>query len=103
MPVYMTTTPDAPRPGNIVTDLVFGDVLETAPCKKHCGKHNRQGYIRLKTPDGRTGYVESRYVMPLTDWLHREPDADIILSYAEMMNGTPYLCGGTSAKMADCS
>ena len=105
MPVYMTTQPESPHPGNIVTDLVFGDVLEAAPCGKKCDKHKSTDdkYIRLKTPDGRIGFVESKYVITLTDWISREPDVDSILAYAEVMMGTPYLWGGTSAKMVDCS
>lgn len=103
MPVYMTTDPKEPHPGNIVTDLVFGDVLEAVICNKNCKKHVKSDYIKVKTPSGRVGYVESKYMIPLTDWISREPDVDSILAYAEVMMGTPYLWGGTSSKMVDCS
>lgn len=98
-PIYMTVTPSEPMPGNIVTDLVFGDVLE----KNTAGTSTPKGYTSLVTPDGRTGYVKSHHVIPLADWINAAPDADKILAYAQIMVGTPYLWGGTSSKMADCS
>lgn len=98
-PIYMTTTPSEPLPGNIVTDLVFGDVVEMA----NSGISDNHEYTKVITPDGRVGYVESKHVIPLSDWINAKPDADKILAYARIMVGTPYLWGGTSSKMADCS
>ncbi|MFA6404168.1 MAG: NlpC/P60 family protein [Salinivirgaceae bacterium] len=87
---------DRPRKkGEVVTDLVLGDLFEVVSKKK--------GFLQLKTPDGRTGYVRKRDCISFNDWTQSQPNIPSILSVARQMMGSPYLWGGTSTKATDCS
>lgn len=81
----------------IVTDLVNGSVLTVA------GAPTLQGYCLLELPDGRKGFVNTKYLTPARDWADQPFDADRIIAVASSMMGTPYLWGGTSTKALDCS
>lgn len=95
-PAYLTSDTVAPNPRNIVTDLVFGDIIETTG--RRVGDK-----MELVTPDGRRGWVADDAATPLPQWSAGDPDPTLIMDYAEMMTGTPYLWGGNSSKAADCS
>lgn len=93
--VYANATTTSPR--QVVSDLVNGNILERV------GKAKENGRIEVKLPDGRTGWVDAKDVMPLKEWAAQEFDANKILDIAYSMEGTPYLWGGTSVKALDCS
>lgn len=87
---------DAPsRKGNVVSDLVLGDLFEVEASVKR--------FFRIRFPDGRTGYVRKSQCLSFSDWSNLKPDGQTILSAARQMMGFPYLWGGTSSKGVDCS
>lgn len=79
-----------------MSDLVLGAIVEST------GKKIR-GYVEIKTPDGRIGYVHSNEVAELEKWVQQQPDMQRLEKEARMMMGTTYLWGGLSPKGADCS
>ena len=81
--------------GNIITDLVPGDLFEVESAVKK--------YFKIRIPDGRSGYVLKADCISYDDWSHKEPDVQSLLSVARQMMGSPYLWGGTSGKGVDCS
>lgn len=78
-----------------VSDLVMGNILEY---KGRSGK-----WIKLATPDGRTGWVEEKDVEELWQWSRQSFSAAQIEKTARRMMGSSYLWGGTSTKVTDCS
>jgi len=87
---------DAPsQKGKIVTDLVLNDIFIAVETKI--------GFLKIRLPDGRTGYVRKKDCISWNDWINKTPEVQSILSVARQMMGSPYLWGGTSAKGVDCS
>jgi SH3-like domain-containing protein len=87
---------DAPgEKGEVVTDLVLGDLFEVESAVK--------GFLKIRIPDGRSGYVRKADCISFNDWSYSEPNVQSILSVARQMMGSPYLWGGTSSKAVDCS
>ena len=87
---------DAPTlKGNIVSDLVLGDLFEVE-ARVH-------RFLKIRTPDGRIGYVRRKGCLSFGDWSKSEPNIQSILSVAKQMMGSPYLWGGISSKALDCS
>jgi gamma-D-glutamyl-L-lysine dipeptidyl-peptidase len=87
---------DAPTlKGNIVSDLVLGDLFEVEAVV--------QKFLRIRTPDGRIGYVPKAECLSFNVWSKSGPNAQSILSVARQMIGFPYLWGGISSKAMDCS
>jgi gamma-D-glutamyl-L-lysine dipeptidyl-peptidase len=87
---------DSPgKKAKVVTDLVLGDLFEAEPAKK--------GFLKIKTPDGRFGYVRKSDCISFDDWSNLQPNIQPILSIAKQMMGSPYLWGGASSKATDCS
>lgn len=87
---------DAPeKNGGVLTDLVLGDIFEAEPLKK--------GYLKIKTPDGRIGFVRKDDCISFEDWIHLQPQVKPILTFSWQMMGSPYLWGGASSKAMDCS
>jgi gamma-D-glutamyl-L-lysine dipeptidyl-peptidase len=87
---------DAPTvKGNIVTDLVLDDLFEVESIVK--------GFLKIKIPDGRTGYVRKTDCVSFDEWSRSQPSVKSVLSYARQMMGFPYLWGGASSKAVDCS
>lgn len=62
-----------------------------------------EGYIEVKLPDGRGGYMDAARLTPVDEWASQDFDSSKILDLAYSMEGSPYLWGGTSTKSADCS
>lgn len=80
----------------MVSDLTAGNVLVVL------GENS--GYYQVKLPDGRSGYVESDLMEPMSDWIaSRDPSHQNLIRTAKSMMGVPYLWGGTSIKGVDCS
>ncbi len=87
---------DSPgKKGEIVSDLVAGNLFEVEEVK---GK-----YLKIRIPDGRTGFVRKSDCIPFEKWINIEPDASATSTLARQMMGFPYLWGGASGKGADCS
>lgn len=78
-----------------VCDLLLGNILEY--------KGETAGFVQVSLPDGRTGYVKETDVKEFSEWAKQNFDMPTIERSARRMMGTPYLWGGMSAKMADCS
>lgn len=83
------------RKSSMVTDLVLGDLFEVEAKVK--------GFLKIRLPDGRTGFVRKKDCLSWNEWTNRKPDVQTIISVARQMLGVPYLWGGTSCKAADCS
>ena len=81
---------------NPMSDLVLGCIVEGTGRILH-------GYIEIKTPDGRIGYVRQDEVEEWERWAQQKPDMQRLEQEARMMMGTTYLWGGLSPKGADCS
>jgi gamma-D-glutamyl-L-lysine dipeptidyl-peptidase len=80
---------------------VVGDIVANCIAEK-TGATN--GYVRIKLPDGREGYVNGRDVLEFKKFRRKPiPDGEKIVSSAESLMGIPYLWGGSSAKGVDCS
>lgn len=89
---YQAPRRDAMR----VSDLVMGNIL--------VAEGEADGFVRVRYPDGRTGYIERGQVRAFDEWLGAlQPAAPEILDIAKTMMGLPYLWGGTSVKGVDCS
>ncbi len=87
---------DAPRKkGEVVSDLVVGDLFEV--------ESTVRGYVKIRIPDGRSGFVRKSDCISFEDWCETTPDVKIIMSVARKQLGSPYLWGGASSKSADCS
>jgi hypothetical protein len=81
--------------GNIVTDLVIDDLVQVESTEKE--------FLKIKLPDGRTGYIPKADCISFDDWCNITPNAESVISFARRMMGTPYLWGGMSSKAIDCS
>ncbi len=80
---------------SVVSDLVLGVILRSDGEK---GK-----YVHLILPDGRDGYARKADVARFDKWAEQKFDVSLIEKNARRMMGSPYLWGGMSTKMADCS
>jgi cell wall-associated NlpC family hydrolase len=79
-----------------ISDLVAGNIM------KYIGKEHN--FYRVSYPDGRIGFIPKKSCTMYKNWLARpNPSAVDILKHAKMLNGVPYLWGGTSIKGVDCS
>ncbi len=79
-----------------VADLVLGNMLKI-------NDQDEEVYF-VEFPDGRTGLVDKKEAMLLSDWLGKlQPGPELIEKYSRELMGVPYLWGGTSAKGLDCS
>jgi len=79
-----------------VSDLVAGNLL------KELERDN--DYVKVEFPDKRTGYVSAAECADYVEWLkNRQPTGENIINTAKRFMGIPYLWGGTSAKLMDCS
>ena len=81
---------------DVVTDLVNGCIVE-GPLQL-VGTRSQ-----VILPDGRKAWVENDDIADLTQWAAQPFSSRQILDLAYSMMGAPYLWGGTSTKMLDCS
>jgi hypothetical protein len=87
---------DAPgKKGEVVSDLVLGDLFEVEATVR--------GFLKIRFPDGRTGFVRKTECISFSDWSNIEPTVQSVISVAKQMMGFPYLWGGASSKAVDCS
>ena len=80
---------------NIVADVTLGNILTL--------KEKKSDFFMVALPDGRCGYIHKSKVMDLVQWAEQPFDINLIERNAKRMLGTPYLWGGMSTKMVDCS
>lgn len=93
--VYDDRLVTEPGGDETVTDLVMGNILK---CEATAGE-----WIKLSTPDGRSGWVKSSSVENFETWAQQDLDLKKIEKTAKRMMGSSYLWGGTSTKVTDCS
>ncbi|MCU0370059.1 MAG: C40 family peptidase, partial [Bacteroidales bacterium] len=79
----------------IVTDLVLGDLFVF--------EEENSGFLKIKLPDGRMGFVRKEECLSFEQWVSLSPDVNSIITLAKQMMGFPYLWGGASTKAVDCS
>jgi len=79
----------------VISDLVLGDLFEVETEVK--------GYLKMRFPDGRFGFVKKSECISWNKWTSQKPDVHVVLQNANQMTGIPYLWGGSSPKSMDCS
>ncbi|MCL5029600.1 MAG: C40 family peptidase [Bacteroidetes bacterium] len=79
-----------------VSDLVIGNILK---------KLGTEGdFVKVEYPDKRIAYIPNSSCEDYKTWLEsRQLSAENIIKAAKTFLGVPYLWGGTSAKLMDCS
>lgn len=87
---------DSPnRKNKVVSDLVLSDMLEV--------ESEIKGYLKIRFPDGRFGFVKKKDCISWLEWTGRKPDVQSVLRVVRQLLGVPYMWGGTSCKAVDCS
>lgn len=79
-----------------VSDCVLGNRFKLQQDKD-------SDWSKVAYADGREGYIPSKYLISLEEYLARLPDPDSIVNASLKLLGRPYLWGGTSTKAMDCS
>ena len=91
---YVYTEPSCKSPR--VSDITAKSFL------KELGKEG--DYVKVGYPDGREGYVKAKDCMNFNEWKEKvKIDVESVIELAHTFMGRPYLWGGTSTKMLDCS
>lgn len=78
-----------------VSDVVMGNRFRLIERGR---KWTKVGY-----PDGREGYIPSKSLEDLDDYLNRPLDFKKLVKTAELLVGRPYMWGAASPKQMDCS
>jgi SH3-like domain-containing protein len=79
-----------------VSDCVLGNRFKLQ-------RNKDNGWSKVAYADGREGYIPSKYLISLEEYLARSPNPDSIVNISLKLLGRPYLWGGTSTKAMDCS
>ncbi len=87
------SAPDKKAP--VISDLVLGDLFVS--------EGDQRGFLKIRIPDGRIGYVKKSDCVSFGEWTSQNPDTKKVIAVAKEMLGSPYLWGGTSSKGVDCS
>ena len=93
--VYDDRLVTEPGGDETVSDVVLGNILTATSVQ--------DGWIKLETPDGRTGWIKDSSVEEFGQWAQQAVDMKKIERTAKRMMGSGYLWGGTSTKVTDCS
>jgi SH3-like domain-containing protein len=84
------------KESDIVSDVVVGNVLKLV---KDSGK-----FFEVEYPKGKKGFIAKEDALPYPEWLAGAKETpERIIATAKRFMGVPYLWGGTSAKVMDCS
>ncbi len=86
---------DARSPHNIVSEVVLSSIIE--------GKNINDSILSLTLPDGRIGFTDARYFIPVEEWASKPMNIVHAIETAYWLSGTPYLWGACSTKSVDCS
>ena len=78
-----------------ISDIVLNNVVISKPYD--------DDWSLIHLPDGRKGYLESRFLTYFNTKDQNNIHSGDIISNAKKMMGTPYLWGGNSTKGNDCS
>lgn len=90
--IYKDASKASPRIGDITATSVLRAI------------EPKNGFVKVEYPDGRTGYIERSACEHFEIWSFTvQPKAGSIIKLAKSYMGRPYLWGGTSTKMMDCS
>jgi len=80
----------------VISDIIAGAVLQKIS--------ESRDYYTVELPDGRRGIVSKKEIAEFDKWCAEiKPDPDRMIQFAESLNGSPYMWGGTSSKAIDCS
>jgi hypothetical protein len=80
----------------VISDIVSGSIINFT-----AGSGN---YYFVRLPDGRQGRIDKKDCQVFNRWCSEiKPDPDKLITFAKSLIGSPYLWGGTSTKMTDCS
>ena len=94
--IYAYKDADSRSCRDVVTDLVNGCIVE-GPLQL-VGTRSQ-----VLLPDGRKAWVDNDDIADFSQWASQPFSSRQILDMAYSMMGAPYLWGGTSTKMLDCS
>ncbi|MBP5314835.1 MAG: C40 family peptidase [Muribaculaceae bacterium] len=94
--IYAYKDADSRSCRDVVTDLVNGCIVE-GPLQL-VGTRSQ-----VLLPDGRKAWVDNDDIADFSQWASQPFSSRQILDMAYSMIGAPYLWGGTSTKMLDCS
>ncbi|WP_297086259.1 C40 family peptidase [uncultured Draconibacterium sp.] len=86
---------EADNDSEIEFDLVLTNLLSVV--------NEENGFYKIVLADGRKGFVDASECVSLDIWKKKRVTAEEVLATAFKFKGVPYLWGGTSAKMVDCS
>ena len=81
---------------SVVSDIVAGSIVSLVS--------DQSGNYIVGLPDGRQGLLNKNSSVNFCTWCHEiKPEAVKLISFAKSITGTPYMWGGTSTKLVDCS
>ncbi|MBP7461183.1 MAG: C40 family peptidase [Candidatus Delongbacteria bacterium] len=91
---WIHQSPDPQSP--LLSDIVMTSLLTPLGVEK--------GWTKVKFPDGRVGYLPSGELVDYQSWKKQiRPTRERVIDLAKQFMGVPYLWGGCTAKMLDCS